>query len=44
MKANLKLRQAKENLKLRRRVVAAGSSHWVKEGIDEVISLPAALL
>jgi hypothetical protein len=43
-KGKLKLWQAKAKLKLRRRVVAVGSSHHVEEGIDKVVSLPAALL
>jgi hypothetical protein len=30
--------------RLRRRIVLVGSSHGVKEGIDKVKSLPAALL
>jgi hypothetical protein len=32
------------NLKLRCHVIAAGSSHRVEEGVDKVVSLPAALL
>jgi hypothetical protein len=33
-------------LKLRRRivVVAVGSSHWVQEGVDKVVSLPVVML
>jgi hypothetical protein len=43
-KANLKLRQTKAKLKLWYRVVAAGSSCRVEEGINEVVSLPVTLL
>jgi hypothetical protein len=43
-KAKLKLQQAKAKQKLWRHVVAAGSSHRVEEGINEVVSLPVALL
>jgi hypothetical protein len=43
-KAKLKLRQAKAKLKLRRCDVAVGSSRRVEEGVNKVISLPAALL
>jgi hypothetical protein len=31
-------------LQLRRHITATGSSHQVQEGVDEVVSLPAALL
>jgi hypothetical protein len=30
--------------RLRHHVVATESSHWVEEGINKVVSLPAALL
>jgi hypothetical protein len=43
-KENLKLWQVKAKLKLRRHDIAAGSSRRVEEGVDEVVSLPAALL
>jgi hypothetical protein len=43
-KANMKLRLAKAKLELRCRVVAAGSSRRVEDGVNQVISLTAALL
>jgi hypothetical protein len=43
-KPKLKLQQAKAKQLLRCRVLAAGSSRRVQEAVDEVVSLPAALL
>jgi uncharacterized protein YwgA len=39
-----KLRQLKAKQLLCHRVIATGSSYWVEEAVDEVISWPAALL
>jgi hypothetical protein len=44
VKAKLKLQLAKAKLKLWCHVVAAESSRRVQDSIDEVVSLPAALL
>jgi hypothetical protein len=43
-KPKLKLWQVKAKQRLRHRVVAAGSSRRVEEGINKVVSLPTALL
>jgi hypothetical protein len=42
--ANSRQFQIQMKLKLRRHVVAVGSCYQVQEGVNEVISLPAALL
>jgi hypothetical protein len=43
-KSKPKLRQAKAKQRLHRRIVAAGSSRRVEEGIDKVVFLQTALL
>jgi hypothetical protein len=43
-KAKLKLCQAKAKLELRRHIITVGSCDRIEEGVNDVVSLPAALL